>query len=297
MLDVEGKTVIVSGASQGLGRSLALKLHARGANVVLVARTASKLQELADSLNENRMSSNQQAYAYPLDLSIKEYVLEFGKWLDDRVDNLVGVFCCAGSSIPKLFTNLSLDEIDNGININYKTCIYLLHVTIPLLKRSKEKTNIVIFSSSVAFYSFIGYSQYAPLKSALQSLGDILRQELDPYNINVSTVFPGNFASEGFHEENLTKPAITSQIEGASVPISVDECADKVLSGITNSESYIHTDFIGWVLSCFSLGFGPRSWWLFQIPVAVIGVLFARLISKYHDYQVKQWVAANRHKQ
>ncbi|OUT21174.1 hypothetical protein CAS74_003289 [Pichia kudriavzevii] len=278
MLDVEGKTVIVSGASQGLGRSLALKLHARGANVVLVARTASKLQELADSLNENRMSSNQQAYAYPLDLSIKEDVLEFGKWLDDRVDNLVGVFCCAGSSIPKLFTNLSLDEIDNGININYKTCIYLLHVTIPLLKRSKEKTNIVIFSSSVAFYSFIG-------------------QELDPYNINVSTVFPGNFASEGFHEENLTKPAITSQIEGASVPISVDECADKVLSGITNSESYIHTDFIGWVLSCFSLGFGPRSWWLFQIPVAVIGVLFARLISKYHDYQVKQWVAANRHKQ
>lgn len=291
---VDKSTVVISGASQGLGRVMADKLHGLGANIIVLARSRDKLEEISQIHNNNKLYKTQFTKSYPIDLSNTSAVVEFGNWLEREKIGVDSVICCAGSSIPKLFTDLSLAEIDSGIDINYKTCIYLLHVLVPFVKESKyESKHVVILSSSVAFYSFIGYSQYAPLKSALKSLGDTLRNELKPFGIKVSTVFPGNFASEGYADENLTKPSITAEIEGASVAIAVDECADRIIKGLNNGTTYIHTDFIGWVLNCFSLGFSPRSWFPFQVIFALFGALFARLIDMYHEYLIKKWFAKN----
>lgn len=291
MFNVNHKTVVISGASQGLGYQLANKLHAQGANTILLARSSCKLSTLADKLNSEKIHPDQFSTPYPIDLSISSQVVQFGEYLTVNEIHIDIVICCAGSSIPKLFTDLSLSELDSGIDINYKTCIYLLHTLIPHLKSSPATSgkHIVILSSSVAFYSFIGYSQYAPLKSALKSLSDSLRHELKPFNIKVSTVFPGNFASEGYHEENLSKPLITSEIEGSSTPISVDSCCDIILKQLDSGTTYIHTDFIGYLLNCFSLGFQPRNYWFVQIFFAFFGACFARLVDMYHEYLIQKW--------
>lgn len=296
--NVNRKTVVISGASQGLGRQLAITLHARGANTILLARSAAKLSSLAEKLNNDKIHNDQFATPYPIDLSVSAQVIKFGEYLTTNSIPIDIVVCCAGSSIPKLFTDLSIAELDSGIDINYKTCLYILHTLIPHLKSSSPPTatkHIVILSSSVAFYSFIGYSQYAPLKSALKSLSDSLRHELKPFNIKVSTVFPGNFASEGYQEENLSKPTITAQIEGSSTPISVESCCDIILNQLNNGTTYVHTDFIGYVLNCFSLGFAPRNWWLLQIPLALVGACFARLVDIYHEHLIAKWFNDEHH--
>lgn len=294
--EVYNRTVILSGASQGLGHEFANKLHELGANLIILARSKDKLENMSQAHNNDKKHADQFTIAYPIDLSKYEQVARFGEFLIKETIDPEIVICCAGSSIPKIFTDLSVEEIDKGIDINYKTCIYLLHVVVPMMKKNKEaeEKHIVVLSSTVAFYSFIGYSQYAPLKSALKALSDSLRQELAPFNIKVSTVFPGNFASEGYIEENLTKPSITSDIEGSSKPISVKECVDIILDGLRGNTTYIHTDFIGWVLNCFSLGFGPRSWWPLQILLALVGALFARVIDIYHQHLINNWFAKNK---
>lgn len=298
--EVFNKIVVVSGASQGLGRSLADKLHDRGASLVLLARSKDKLDEIATRHENDKRHHDQFSIAYPIDLADAQQVLQFRDFLRKEVIDPDIVFCCAGSSVPKLFTDLSLEELDAGIDINYKTCLYLLHALVPGMVLDADphdranRKHIVILSSSVAFYSFIGYSQYSPMKTALKALGDSLRQELKPLGIKVTTVFPGNFASEGYAEENLTKPSITAEVEGSSKPISVDECSDILLKELDAGTTYIHTDFIGWVLNCFSLGFGPRSWWPFQIVLALVGALFARLIDLYHESLIAKWYASNK---
>jgi short-subunit dehydrogenase len=294
--EVYNRTVVISGASQGLGHAMSKRLHKMGANLILLARSKDKLDSLSNELNKNKLHPDQFTISYAIDLSDSDKVLEFGQFLQMKLIDVDILICCAGSSIPKLFTDLTINELDNGININYKTCLYLLHTLIPMMKKNKEskEKHIVLLSSTVAFYSFIGYSQYAPLKSAIKSLGDSLRQELKPFDIKVSTVFPGNFASEGYAEENLTKPSITAEIEGSSKPITVDQCVDIIISRLSNNTTYIHTDFIGWVLNCFSLGFGPRNWWPVQILFAIIGAIFARIVDIYHEYLIKKWFQKNK---
>ncbi|KAG0678597.1 3-dehydrosphinganine reductase [Pichia californica] len=295
--EVDNKLVIISGASQGLGYSLSNKLHDLGANLIILARSEDKLKKLSNLHENNKKFNDQFTIPYKIDLSNYIEIENFKKFLiKNNLNNKIDIiFCCAGSSIPKLFTDLSINELDNGININYKTCLYLLHSLIPLMieNSNNNKKHIIILSSSVSFYSFIGYSQYAPLKNALKSLSDSLRHELKPFNIKVSTVFPGNFSSEGYFEENLTKPLITSEIEGSSKPITVDKCCDIIINSLSNGTTYIHTDLIGWILNSFSLGFGPRNWWGLQIIFSLIGSIFARLIDLYHEYLIKNWYIEN----
>lgn len=298
--EVFNRIVVVSGASQGLGRSLADKLHARGANLVVLARSKDRLEQLAAQHEQDKRHADQFTLAYAVDLSDAGQVEQLRGFLRKEMIDPDVVFCCAGSSVPKLFGDLSLAELDAGIDINYKTCLYLLHALVPAMVLDADprdagtdrEKHVVILSSSVAFYSFIGYSQYAPLKAALKALGDSLRHELKYHGIRVTTVFPGNFASEGYAEENLTKPSITADVEGSSKPISVDDCADIVLRQLHAGTTYIHTDLIGWVLNCFSLGFGPRSWWPLQVLLALFGALFARLIDLYHESLIAKWYAA-----
>jgi ribitol 2-dehydrogenase/3-dehydrosphinganine reductase len=86
----------------------------------------------------------------------------------------------------------------------------------------------------------------------------------------VSCIFPGNFQSEGFEEEQKTKPEITKTIEGPSNPIPGSECADIVLDQLAKGYDTVTTDFVGWVLGCSVLGVLPRNWSLFQIIVSFV---------------------------
>lgn len=113
-------------------------------------------------------------------------------------------------AVPKLFRGLSGHELNLGMDINYKTTLNVAH-QIALAEQTKEH-HLIIFSSATALYPFVGYSQYAPAKAAIKSLVAILRQELT--NFRISCVYPGNFESEGFTVEQLTKPEITKLIEG-----------------------------------------------------------------------------------
>lgn len=276
------KTALIVGASQGLGVEFAKRLHAADCLVILVARRENIISELAAQLNAAELPHGHTAAASHVACDVSEYDHCVALWktiLVDRNQDPDFIFCCVGSSIPKLFTDLTASDLKSGFNTNYVTALNISHTGFKKIhdladgrpNDSYKKRHLIFFSSVAAFYPFIGYAQYSPSKAAVSTLSCLLRQELGPYNFRVTCVFPGSFASEGYEEEEKTKPSITKEIEGASKPIPVDECADLIISQMSKGYDTITTDFIGWLLGCSVLGVLPRNWGFFQI---IVGLLF-----------------------
>lgn len=290
MLDPQGKNCVISGGSQGLGAQLAKYLFRRGANVTIVARTEAKLKSTLEEILELRVNESQYANYIAADISQYE---ECSRVFHSIIPDIV--LCCAGSSIPKLFLDLSPQELQSGVEINYNTALYFSHAALKRMTTSNSsERHLMLFSSVVAFYSFIGYGQYAPLKAALRSLSDVLRQECLPYNIKVDCVFPGNFMSEGYTQEEKTKPEITKLIEGPSYPIPADECCDIIFRKVGKGYSYITTDTIGWVLHSAMLGNGPREWWPLQVLLSFLISLLAPIINIHMNLKILKYFRKNK---
>lgn len=258
---VKDKLVVISGGSQGLGASLAKLVVKQGGSVVIVARTVKKLQQTVEECEKLRTSDTQTISYVSADLSkaadCARVFTEIGKTPDI-------VMCCAGIARPGLLLETSAEVLESSIDSIYKSALYFSQagfkaIAAAPIDKNGSPRHITFFSSVVAFYGFIGYVSYAPLKSAVRVLADILRQECIPYNINVECVFPGNIATEGFEIEEQTKPEITKIIEGPSAIMQPDDCAELVLKRLDAGQQMVHTDFIGWVLNGIVLGASPRT--------------------------------------
>ncbi|WLF78761.1 3-dehydrosphinganine reductase [Lodderomyces elongisporus] len=278
----DGKTALIIGASQGLGVEIAKKLYLENCSVILVARTTKKLEAQSETIRKLPKQATHTAKVTFFTCDVSEYDACRFLWKEmaSQGFNPDIIMCCAGSSVPKLFGDLTAQDISSGIDINYKTAINVVHtgfkhfcVENDQIKPSEwPRRHIVLFGSVVGFFPFIGYAQYAPMKAAIDSLSIILRQELGPYNFRVSSVYPGNFQSEGFEEEQKTKPEITKKIEGPSYPIPGDKCAGIIIDCLKKGYDSVTTDTIGWLLGCGSLGVRPRQWGFFQV---IIGFIFS----------------------
>lgn len=286
--NAKDKNIVVTGGSQGLGAELAKQLIIRGASkVTIIARTESKLQSTVKAIEPFKVSETQVIEYAAGDLSDYNSCAR----IVESLDTIDIVFFCAGSSIPKLFLDLTPRELSNGVNINYNTALNFSHAALSKMRhQSPGYTRHFIFCSSVlAIYPFIGYAQYAPLKAALRSLADVIRNETIPYNINVHTVFPGNFASEGFAEEEKTKPEITKQIEGPSNAVSVESCTNTVLWFLDRGYETIFTDVIGWILSCSMLGFSPKCFGLVQMILSIILSIVIPFYTLFTNFEIKSY--------
>jgi 3-dehydrosphinganine reductase len=274
--ETEGKLVVISGGSQGLGASLAKELVQLGADVVVVSRTESKLQNVVATLKELRVNDSQTVGYVVADVSnAQESTRVFTEIA--RVPDIV--IMCAGSAFPGLFLDMDAGDLEREKTSIYDTSLYFSHAALKVMARENhdysKKRHLVFCSSVLALFPFIGYSSYAPSKAAIRALADVLRQECIPYNISVTNVMPGNMDTEGYEREMKTKPEITKIIEGPSEPKNPDDVARQVISDLKRGRQMIYTDFIGWVLSGLMLGASPRTLGFFQTLIGILLTIFS----------------------
>ncbi|CCC68830.1 hypothetical protein NCAS_0B07460 [Naumovozyma castellii] len=295
--------VLITGGSQGLGREFAHKYYHEGNNskIIVVSRSEKKLIKAVDAISgktvgtnlspeeTGKLNKNAKLYYYPCDLSDHEAV----STMFDRLCELemlpTQVYCCAGGSIPKLFKDLTGEELDMGIKMNYSTTLHIAHKVAQL---ELSNCHLILFSSVTAFFPFIGYSQYAPLKVSLKALVGILRQEM--LQNRISCVYPGNFQSEGFELEELTKPDITREIEGASTPISSEDCCNKIIRSLESGYDDITTDLIGWFLMSLDMGLNKHNnksfLWILQLLIGtIVNLLVVPIYMLICQFQIKRW--------
>jgi len=188
---IEGKVVVITGASSGLGEAAARLLGEKGASVVLGARRSERLRCLADELNRN----GRKALAIATDVTLRDQVK---KLLDKAVENFgrVDVMINNAGIMPRApLERLTIDDWDRTIDVNIKGVLYGIAAALPHMVR--QKSGHMIFVSSVAGHK-VGpdFAVYAATKHAVRALAEGFRQEVKPYNIRTTIISPGAVATE-----------------------------------------------------------------------------------------------------
>ncbi|CAN6639264.1 3-ketodihydrosphingosine reductase Tsc10p [Trichomonascus vanleenenianus] len=288
--EVRNRLTVISGGSQGLGASLAKQIVLGGGDVVIVSRTESKLKAVVEELTAMKVSESQRISYIAADVTdatkCREVFEETGV-----PDNVI---CCAGQAVPGLLKDFDSETLEKHIKSVYFTAMHFSHAGFKAMVASgdfERARNIVYCSSVLAVFSFIGYGSYGPGKAAIRALADIMRQECLPYNISVANILPGNMATEGFEQEELTKPEITRKIEGPSSPRDPDEIAVEVMAELRRGKQMIFTDFIGWFLSGMMLGASPRNNGFVQTFFAIILAIFSPIWKMIIDRDIKNYFA------
>jgi NADP-dependent 3-hydroxy acid dehydrogenase YdfG len=182
---------VVTGASSGIGKAIAIALAREGATICGIGRDTASLD---NTIKEARLYSN--ALPYYADLAVDENIEGLTRWLTtqfDRVDILVH---SAGLVRQSRIRDARMADLDLLYAVNLRAPYMLTQQLLPMLKSSRGQ--IVFINSSVgltAARAEIG--QYAATKHALKAMADSLRDEVNPEGIRVLTVYPGRTATPG----------------------------------------------------------------------------------------------------
>jgi short-subunit dehydrogenase len=181
-------TALITGASRGIGRALALGLAQRGYDLLLVARSAPQLEELAQ---EVRTRHQRQAQVLALDLTKADAAAELATWVAHHTpDGLAVLVNNAGYGLWGRFEQLNLEEQLNMLQLNLNLPVQLTYALLPLLRRS-AKGYILNVASTAAYQAVPSLTVYAASKAFLLSFSRGLRYELKGSGISVTCLSPG----------------------------------------------------------------------------------------------------------
>jgi len=198
MLLLEGKRIVVTGGSMGIGLAVAQRCAKEGASLTLIARHQGDLKNAISTIRHN----GQNHTYYCVDVGESGQVKELATALGAKHVCVDGLVNCAGIYGPIG----KLDEIDpvdfaNTIRINLLGTFYMCHYLVPLLRKS-AKGKIVNYSGGGAAGPFPNYSAYSVSKTGIVRLTENMAIELKEYGIDVNAVAPG-FVVTRLHQETI----------------------------------------------------------------------------------------------
>ena len=182
---------LVTGASRGIGKVIALELASLGYELALVARDAAALAEVIAALPE----SCGNAVAIPADLTQEEtYESVVGECVA-QLGGLDVLVNCAGLSQAGPFEDVTPEQWDRIFAVNAKAPFFISRAALPYLKES-EKPIVINIASVVGFKGYIHQSAYASSKHALTGFTKVFAKEVQPFGIRVHLISPGGVATE-----------------------------------------------------------------------------------------------------
>ena len=227
-MDLTNKTVIITGASSGIGKSLAIEFAKHGANLVVAARQYVTLCELTQSIETKykvKAIAIQCDVTVPEDCDwlVKQTIATYGK-IDVLVNN-------AGISMRALFKDTDVNVLKSVMDVNFWGTVYCTQYALPELLKSKGS---VVGVSSIAGYKGLpGRSGYSASKFAMNGFLDALRVENLKTGLHVLTACPGFTAS------NIRNTALSANgtMQGESTMheekmMTADEVAKIIVKGV-----------------------------------------------------------------
>ena len=191
-MTLEDKTCLITGAGSGIGRSTALRFASEGADVRLIGRTLSKVEEVCAEIVE----SGGMAAAYGVDVSDREGVFSVVEEIERErgaVDVLVNN---AGHSSPhRRLLSTPPEEIASVINSNLIGTIYCTQAVMPAMLKRESGTIINVSSLAGVTPGLLGGMIYSAVKAAVINFTGHLNEEFKSTNIRASVVIPGEIAT------------------------------------------------------------------------------------------------------
>lgn len=197
---LSGKTILVTGASSGIGKSIAVASAKMGATLLITGRNAEKLRGTF-----NDMPPGNHRF-FPVDLSDSQEV-------DKMVVSLPpldGVVHCAGIGHQKVCKLINEDDIDSVMGANFKMTV-LLQAKLMQHRKIKKNSSIVFIASYTANSPMIGNAIYSASKGALVSYARCLMLEVAPRQIRVNSICPAMVWTELIHHDGITREELEKE--------------------------------------------------------------------------------------
>ena len=178
----KNKRILITGASSGIGRQIAIDLSNNGANLYILGRNRDKLVE-----TKAMCSSEADVDIICIDLVDKNFHKEFTSRIKCNID---GIVFCAGMVKLKPIAFVSNSDFDDHINVNFRSSVF---ITQNLLRNKliNAASSIVFISSVSSKKPIIANSLYSASKSAINSFAQSLALETASKKIRVNTILPG----------------------------------------------------------------------------------------------------------
>jgi short-subunit dehydrogenase len=236
---LSGRTALLTGATGGLGHAIARRLHRSGAQLILTGRRTDVLEPLAQELGARSLAT---------DLCDRDAVARLADECAD-VDVLI-----ANAALPASgpLTSFSPEEIDRALDVNLRAPVILARV---LGERMAERRDgqLVFISSLSGKSGPPGTSMYSATKFGLRGFGQALREDMRPFGVGVSVVFPGFISGAGMFAD--TEVELPRGV-GTSSP---DEVADAVTDAIERNRGEVDVAPFGMRLGAAFAGLAPAT--------------------------------------
>jgi 3-oxoacyl-[acyl-carrier protein] reductase len=222
---LNGKVAIITGASAGIGKASALALAEEGASIILTARRAERLEQLAEEIEKlGGKSVIVVGDAREETTAIKAVAaaIEFGGHIDILLNN-------AGMGIYKNLIDTNADEYDTMMDTNMRSgFLFTRHVVPQMIKQGSG--TILMLSSMAGVYGFAGEAVYCATKFAQVGFAQALDRELRPNGIKVGAICPGGVKTEFAIGTGRTEEGVAQ-----SSMLAAEDVAGAVLLACTQS--------------------------------------------------------------
>ena len=213
------KVVWITGASSGIGKSLALKFASKGWNVAISARRENLLNEISES-NENIKS-------FPLDVTDKIKCKEVFSKIKEHFGNIDICFFSTGTWSPKEEKDIDVEQIENVFKVNFFGTLNSIKAVEEYFKNRNMGT-ITIVSSIAGYRGLPNSTGYGPSKSALNNLAESLYFDFKRSNVRVCLVSPGFIKTPMTDKNDFKMPFLKT----------TDYAAEKIYDGLVNKNIF-----------------------------------------------------------
>jgi short-subunit dehydrogenase len=239
-LDLQGKSVIITGGSRGLGLELGRQLADLGARLAICARDTAELERARAELETH----GAEVFAMPCDVTQRAQVTEFVEMVTRRFGKVDVLINNAGTIQVGPLAQMTLDDFEYAMNTNFWSAVYTTLAVLPAMRR-RGQGSIVNISSIGGKISTPHLLPYSASKHALTGFSEGLRAEVAREGINVTTVLPGpmrtgshvNAEFKGQHEEEYSWFSFGASTPGLS--ISATRAARRIISAFRDGRAQV----------------------------------------------------------
>ena len=199
LTNLEEMNAVITGATKGIGRAIAIKLAENGYNIAICARNAAELEAFSAELS----AAGVQVFSFAADLEVKAEVSNFCNAVSESFSKIDVLVNNAGVYLPAALLDEADDAFEKQLNLNLLAPYYLSKYFGKIM-RNQQSGHIFNICSVASKEIIPNAGGYCVTKSALLSLNDVCREELSKYNVKVTAILPGS--------------TLTSSWEGTEIP-------------------------------------------------------------------------------
>ena len=216
---MNNKVIWITGASSGIGKSLAIKFANEGWQVAASARRENLLKELSNT--------NSNIHSFPLDVTDSEKCKDVSTEIINKLENIEICIFCTGIHDPKSEKSLDLEKVRKIMEVNFFGTVNSINSVYDYFKK-KRSGHISMVSSVAGYRGLPAGGAYCASKSALTTFAESLYFDLKRFNVRVSVVHPGFIKTPMTDQNDFPMPMIKSS----------EFAADEMFKGLTQSNAF-----------------------------------------------------------